>query len=121
VIAALRSRVRDLLSLHKPRALPRRGPKPAIGACIVSNDVRMTIQAGMSDDLWRWLLQQGWRELTYRPDRRHYREVPSTWVTRLIDAAPELRTAVLAAAIAKAVHRRILADSKPVPSYVTRH
>ena len=121
VIALLRSRVRGLLSLQKERALPRRGPKPGIGACIVHDDVRMTIQAGMSDDLWRWLLQQGWRELTHRPDRRHYREVPLTWMTRLIDAAPELRAPVLAAAVAKAAHRVHLADSRPVHSYVGRH
>jgi len=121
VIALLRSRVRGFLSLQKERALPRRGPKPGIGACIVRDDVRMTIQAGMSDDLWRWLMQEGWRELTYRPDRRHYREVPLTWMTRLIDAAPEMRGQVLAAAVTRAAHRVHLADSRPVHSYVARH
>ncbi|HXY05349.1 MAG TPA: hypothetical protein VEI05_02280 [Burkholderiaceae bacterium] len=109
------------MSLQKERALPRRGPKPNIGACIVCEDVRMTVQAGMSNELWRWLMQQGWRELTYRPDRRHYREVPLTWVTRLIDAPAELWSQVLAAAVAKAAHRCHLADSRPVHSYVVRH
>ncbi len=121
MIASLRNRVRGFLSLQKERARPRRGPKPAIGACIVCDDVRMTIQAGMSDDLWRWLVQQGWRELTYRPDRRHYREVPSTWATRLIDAPLELRAQVLAAAVAKASHRCHLGDSRPLYSQIVRH
>ena len=121
MIALLRSRVRGLLSLQKQRALPRRGPKPGIGACIVCDDVRMTIQAGMSDELWRWLMQQGWRELTFRPDRRHYREVPLTWMTRLIDAPPDMRAQVLAAAVAKAAHRMHLGDSRPAHSYVWRH
>jgi len=65
----------------------------------------MTIQAGLSDDLWRWLLEQGWREPAYRPDRRRYREVPSTWVTRLIDAPPESRGRVLDSAVENAAHR----------------
>jgi len=120
VIASLRNRVRDLLSIRKDRTLPRRGPKPAIGACVVCGDVRMTIQAGLSDELWRWLLDQGWRELIYRPDRRRYREVPSTWVTRLIDALPQSRAPVLAAAVAKASQRPNLGGSKSVPSYVAR-
>jgi len=80
----------------------------------------MTIQAGLSDDLWRWLLDQGWRELTYRPDRRRYREVPATWVTRLIDALPQTRAQVLAAAVVKATHRPNLSGAKTVPSYVAR-
>ncbi len=80
----------------------------------------MTIQAGMSDELWVWLLEQGWREPTYRPDRRRYREVPSTWVTRLIDSAPEARARVLDAAVAKASHRPALRDPAAVPSYVKR-
>ncbi len=120
MIALFRSRVRGFLSLQKERAPPRRGPKPGIGACIVRDDVRMTIQAGMSDELWRWLLNEGWRELTYRPDRRHYREVPLTWMTRLIDAAPEMRAQVLSAAVARAAHRVHLADARPVPN-VARH
>jgi len=65
----------------------------------------MTVQAGMSDDLWRWLLEQGWREPAYRPDRRRYREVPSTWVTRLIDAPPEARARILVGAIENAAFR----------------
>jgi hypothetical protein len=51
----------------------------------------MTIQAGFSDELWRWLLEQGWREVTHRPDRRHYRAVPASCVTELIDAPAEER------------------------------
>jgi len=118
---SLRDRVRGLLRLRRERALPRRGAKPGIGACIVCGDLRMTVQAGFSDELWRWLLDQGWRELTYRPDRRHYREVPSIWVTRLVDAQPETRALVLGAAVTKAAHRPTLGDPNSIPSYVLRH
>ena len=105
MIVSLRNRVRDFMRTRKERALPRRGAKPPIGAHIVCSDVRMTIQAGMSDELWRWLLEQGWREPAYRPDRRRYREVPSTWVTRLIDAPPEARARILETAIENAAFR----------------
>lgn len=65
----------------------------------------MTIQAGMSDDLWRWLLEQGWREPSYRADRRRYRDVPPTCVTELIDAAAEGRPRALSLAVERAVLR----------------
>jgi hypothetical protein len=105
VIGTLRNRVRGLLRIRKQRAVPRRSAKPAIGAYIVREDVRMTIQAGMSDHLWHWLLEQGWREATFQPDRRRYRDIPSAWVTRLIDATPEVCARVLDAAVDKAVFR----------------
>jgi len=80
----------------------------------------MTVQAGLSEELWHWLMDQGWRELTYRPDRRHYREVPAAWVTRLIDAMPETRSLVLGAAVTKASLRPTLGDPTALPSYVVR-
>ena len=46
----------------------------------------MTIQAGVTDELWEWLMERGWRELRYAPDRRHYRVVPAVRVTKLLDS-----------------------------------
>lgn len=108
VIQKLGVRLRGLLRRPRPRALPRRGAKPPIGAQIVREDVRMTIQAGMSDQLWSWLQDQGWRESNFHPDRRRYRDVPSAWVTRLIDATPERCARVLDAAVEQAVVRPTL-------------
>jgi hypothetical protein len=68
----------------------------------------MTVQAGFSDELWHWLLEQGWREVRYRPDRRQYRGVPASCVTELIDASAEERPLVLASAVAKASFRPIV-------------
>jgi hypothetical protein len=116
----LRNWLRGLLRLRQIRALPRRTAKPAIGATIVCGDLRITVQAGLSDGLWVWLLDSGWRELTYRPDRRHYREIPSSWVTRLIDALPETRVRVMDAAVTRASMRPTLGDPNVMPSYVTR-
>jgi len=120
VISDLKNWCRGLLRLRKARAIPRRTAKPAIGATVVCGDLRMTVQAGLSSELWSWLLDAGWRELTYRPDRRHYREIPSSWVTRLIDALPETRPMVLEAAVTRASMRPTLGDPNVLPSYVTR-
>jgi hypothetical protein len=40
----------------------------------LTDDGVMTMQAGMTEALWRWLVKEGWREITFRPDRRRYRD-----------------------------------------------
>lgn len=115
---ALRDRLRTMLNIRKRRSPPRRGPKPGVGAKIFKDDVRMAVQAGLSHETWRWLQDQGWREIQFRPDRRRYRDVPTAWVTRLIDCAPEERAGVLDAAVARAVNRagtRSGADDASIP------
>lgn len=106
MFAHFRGRLRRLLFGPKQRALGRRTVKPAIGAQIVCGDLRMSVQAGTSEELWRWLLERGWREQSYRPDRRHYRDVPSRYVTALIDGAADKRESLLRTAIENAVQRR---------------
>jgi hypothetical protein len=98
----VRDQVRHLLRIRRERVPPPAGNRPGVGARIACGDLRMSVQAGMSETLWRWLVKQGWREVLYRPDRRRYRDVPHTYVTQLIDAAPEDRDRVLAAATAHA-------------------
>jgi hypothetical protein len=56
----------------------------------------------MSDELWQWLMDQGWRVEVYRPDRREYRDIPGSYVTQLIDADPAQRAQLMAEAIANA-------------------
>jgi len=98
---SIRDRVRSLAGERLPRRLPRRSAKPPIGARIVQveSGVRLTVQAGLSDELWIWLLDRGWRVVTHSPDRRCYRDIPSSRVTRLIDCDPTSREKLLAEAI----------------------
>jgi hypothetical protein len=91
----LRDRLRTSLKVRRERALGRRGRRPSPGARIACNDLRMTVQAGMTADLWRWLQDAGWREIAHKPDRRRYREIGSPCVARLIACAPEERASVL--------------------------
>jgi hypothetical protein len=95
--------VRGVLGVRKQRAKPPAGPKPRLGAKIVKDDLRMSVQAGLTLAAWYWLLEQGWREETFRNDRRLYREVPSSRVAELFDAAdPDERSRVLQLAIGEA-------------------
>ena len=87
-IGSLRTRLRSLLGERIPRALPRRSRKPRIGAYVVhvKDSLRLVVQAGMSDQLWQWLMDHGWRVPDHHPDRRAYQDVPASIVTRLIDS-----------------------------------
>jgi hypothetical protein len=93
--------------------MQRRTKRPPLGAAIVCKDLRMTVQAGMSEELWIWLMDKGWREPNYSPDRRQYRDIPPSWVTTLIDAIAEEREGVLAEASAQAVRRPTLRNARP--------
>ncbi len=97
--------IRTLLNVRVERARGQRGPKPRLGAKIQLGDVRISVQSGLTDDMWGWLQEQGWREITRRPDRRHYRDVPPSMVTKLFDAPPgdrlELMKDAMFAAVAK--------------------
>jgi hypothetical protein len=91
----LPSNVRNLLGIRKRRALQPKGPKPSPDARICSGDLRLAVQAGMSDALWAWLSTLGWREITFHPDRRRYQDIPEAWVRLLYEAPPERREKVL--------------------------
>lgn len=105
LVGPVRDRVRRLLKIRVSRGVVSPGAKPPLGARIYRDDLRMSVQAGMTDALWRWLVQTGWREITFRPDRRRYRDLPTAYVTRLIDSTADERERVLAAAVANASYR----------------
>ncbi len=107
----LRDQVRTFFKIRKARKLSRfnpEGSKPRIGSPIVRGEIRMTVQAGLSDELWAWLGSQGWREPMVSPDRRHYRDIPASWVTRLFDAQPEYRVKMLVAGVSRATVRHTI-------------
>lgn len=95
--------IRTLFNVRVMRARGERGPKPRLGAKICLGDVRISVQSGLTDDMWSWLQEQGWREITHRPDRRRYRDVPPSLVTKLFDAVPTDRIALLKEAMHAAV------------------
>jgi hypothetical protein len=79
--------------------------RPAIGATLCCAGLRMTVQAGLSDELWLWLARLGWRELQPRENRLHFKPLPTSLVTRLFDGPAADRDRVLLAAIRYSTHR----------------
>ena len=121
-VAHVRDQVRTLLKIRCERQIPSGGSKPGFGAKLVCGDIRLTVRSGMTDQLWRWLLEQGWREVAVRPDRRRYKDIPSTFVTRLIDAETnEARARVIDFAIANAEYRPTMTrDGRIIPVHKHR-
>jgi hypothetical protein len=99
---AIWNQFRVLLRIRKARRVPPRRARPAPGARIALGDLRFSMPAGMDNDLWRWLQDRGWREVRRRPDRRVYRDLPSSYVAQLVLCPSEERDTVLKAAIAEA-------------------
>jgi hypothetical protein len=98
---------RSVLGVRRKRAKPPAGRKPLVGARIVKDDLRIAVQAGLTLDAWYWLIEQGWREETFRNDRRAYREVPSSRVAEFSNASdPDERSQLMRLAVAEAKARR---------------
>jgi hypothetical protein len=98
--------MRTVLGVRTQRATPAPGPKPRLGARLVKDDIRITVQAGLTDSAWYWLIEHGWREDAFRNNRRRYREVPPSLVAELFDATdPDERAQLLQQAIAEAKFR----------------
>lgn len=94
--------VSELLGRKKEQQRRREASKPAIGATLCCAGLRMTVQAGLSEDLWQWLVKLGWRELQPRENRLHFKPLPTSLVTRLFDCPADDRERILLAAIRQA-------------------
>jgi hypothetical protein len=106
----LRTRLRRFKGERVERGVPERSLKPRIGSHVihVQKGLRLVVQAGMSDDLWKWLMDHGWRVSSFRPERRSYGDIPASYVTRLIDADPAQRKKLMVEATMNAQSRDAL-------------
>ena len=107
----------ELLGRRSEQQRARAASRPAVGATLCCAGLRMTVQAGMSDDLWQWLVRLGWRELQPRENRLQFRPLPTSLVTHLFDGPPADRDRVLLAAIRHSGHgsttRVVLPERRP--------
>ncbi len=101
----LNAPVGELLWKKKQDLRLRETNKPAIGATICCSGMRILVQAGLSDDLWLWLVSLGWRELAPGENRLRLKPLATTLVTRLFDAQPAERERVLTNAIRQITRR----------------
>ena len=93
------------LARRKRDELRRLAHKPHMGATIFCADLRMSVQAGMSMDQWRWLVGRSWQELDDLGRRNRLRALPSSAVMTLFDSTPERWEELLAAAIKQAIRK----------------
>lgn len=101
--------VRRMIGVRQERQVAPAGPRPRLGAKIVLGDARITVQAGLNEGTWDWLVKQGWREESYRNNRRRYREVPPSLVAELFDATdPGEREQLLSLALEEASVRPVV-------------
>ena len=107
----------ELLGRRSERQRAREAARPAVGATLCCAGLRMTVQAGLSEDLWQWLVRLGWRELQPRESRHQFRPLPTALVTRLFDGPAADRDRVLLAAIRHSGHgsttRIVLPERRP--------
>jgi hypothetical protein len=107
----------QLLGRRKPAPPPRRAsaPKARMGATLCCAGLRMTVQAGLTDEMWQWLAALGWRELRSGENRLHYRALSTSLVNRLYDVAPDDRQKILLLAIREATRpqREAAAERSP--------
>ena len=96
---------RNLFRVRAERSWAPRGPLPQIGARVCRQDIRFVVQAGLGHEMWEWLQDRGFREITYSPDRRRYRDLPPLLVTRLYGAPREQWRSLLTRAIEEAAKR----------------
>ncbi|GAB4483001.1 MAG: hypothetical protein OHK0044_32130 [Burkholderiaceae bacterium] len=97
--------VAGFLAGRKQEVRQRHARKPQIGATICCANLRMTVQAGLSRELWMWLVAQGWREIRPGENRYRFRALPTNLVAQLFDAEPDRWERLLAAAIKQAVQQ----------------
>ena len=95
----------EQLARRKREELRRLARRPHVGATIYCADLRMSVQAGMSVELWRWLVGLGWRELDDLGRRNRLRALPTSAVMALFDSAPERWEGLLASAIKQAIRK----------------
>jgi hypothetical protein len=107
----------QLLGRRKP--VPPRlaaAAKPRMGATLCCAGLRMTVQAGLTDEMWQWVAALGWRELRSGENRLHYRALSSSLVNRLYDVAPDDRQKILLLAIREATRPQREASAERSPT-----
>lgn len=115
--AILNMPLTELLGRRKPASPPRaQAPKPRMGATLCCAGLRMTVQAGLTDEMWAWLAALGWRELRGGENRLHYRALSTPLVNRLYDVAPDDRQKILLLAIREATRPRETTRAERAPS-----
>ncbi len=90
----LKDFARTAFRVRVNRRLAPANKMPEVGARLTLDGMRMRIDAPMSEDTWNWMVLHGWRECSFRNDRRRYIDLPRGAYDRLRLAPPRQRDRV---------------------------
>jgi hypothetical protein len=86
VMASLKDAARTLFKVRVKRKVPTSKRYPKSGSFIVRADAQMLVTPELSEELWEWLVLQGWRVNSFSQDRRQYAEWPANSIAILAKA-----------------------------------
>ncbi|MBC3933618.1 MULTISPECIES: hypothetical protein [Undibacterium] len=103
-ISDIQDCLRSLFRIRQQRSLPPPGPKPAFGATIVNQQIKIQLFLPIDYEQWDWLTGHGWRTMDMRENRRRYFRVPRNAVQRMLSASKEER---------EHIHQRVISYRYP--------
>jgi hypothetical protein len=87
-MASLKDAARTLFKVRVKRKAPTSKQFPKSGSFIVRAEAQMMVTIDLTEDLWEWLVLQGWRANSFPRDRRQYAQWPTNSMAILAKAPP---------------------------------
>ena len=87
-MASLKDAARTLFKVRVKRKAPTSKQFPKTGSFIVRANAQMLVTMDLSEDLWEWLVLQGWRANSFPRERRQYAQWPTNSMAILAKAPP---------------------------------
>lgn len=94
--------------LEERRRRSRDKRSPVLGEYVIYHRLKMKVTRTQSNELWKWLVQHGWRVAAYPNDRRKYYLVSEDTYAKLDFAATTERPAMIRALLRRAKAERDL-------------
>jgi hypothetical protein len=88
VMASLKDAARTLFKVRVKRKVPTSKQFPKSGSFIVRAEAQMMVTVDLTEELWEWLVLQGWRANSFPRDRRQYVQWPTNSMAILAKAPP---------------------------------
>jgi hypothetical protein len=85
-MASLKDAARTLFKVRVKRKVPTSKQFPKSGSFIVRAEAQMMVTVDLTEELWEWLVLQGWRANSFPRDRRQYAQWPTNSMAILAKA-----------------------------------
>lgn len=95
--------IRTLFGIRRKRQVPPPSDPPNGRTVLVRGCIKMSVSTEISEELWHWLMVEGWRVSRYNNDRRAYTRMPENAVGQLMQTRNAERSTL---------HRKMLQRAK---------